>query len=80
MAAGDPYFDCDNQNLPFEAALRGMIYNDGNGNPVINLSQDGSTLEPWFTCENSTMSTAEVLRRLVVQDTYGNPVLNVATS
>lgn len=38
MAAGDPYFNCDNSRFSMAQVLRKMISEDGNGKPVFNLS------------------------------------------
>lgn len=42
MAAGDPYFTCDNTFLSIEQALRKMVVIDGNGKPVF----DGINVTP----------------------------------
>ena len=80
MPVLDPYFTCDNKNISFEQAFRMMIYDDGNGNPVINLNPLGSVLDPYFTCDNENISFEQLLKLLTVQDSNGNPVLNIATS
>lgn len=80
MPVGDPYFTCDNNEQSFEQAFRNMIYDDGNGNPVINLNTAGSSLDPFFTCDNNNISLSQLLRLLTVQDVNGNPVFNIATS
>lgn len=77
MAAGDPYFDCDTKKT-LSQAFRQMIYDDGEGNPIINIDPNGTTLEPFFNCnERKILSDEQVLRMCVVQDINGNPVFNV---
>lgn len=78
MAVGDPYFYCE-ENQGLEQAFRDMIYNDGLGNPVININPNGSLLEPYFNCGNNQLTYEELLRMLIVKDANGNPVFNIAT-
>ena len=80
MAVGDSYFDCNNNILSLPQVIKDMIYDDGEGNPVININPEGSTLEPFFTCENKEISIEQILRDLIVQDENGNPVFNIAQS
>lgn len=82
MAAGDHYFDCSNKKISLSAAFRLMIYDDGKGNPVININTNGSTLQPYFNCNNkrSNISDDQLLRLLIVKDENDMPVFNIATS
>jgi len=80
MATGDPFFTCDNESLSVEQAFRQMVYNDGSGNPVLNINPEGSSLDPFFTCDNQHLSFDQLMRLLIVQDDDGNPVINIATS
>lgn len=80
MAAGDNYFNCD-PNLGTEQVLRDMIYDDGEGNPVLHTDPAGTALEPFFNCdERKALSTEQVFRMMILEDAGGNPYLNTTTS
>lgn len=75
MATGDPYFNCNNSQIDTEQVFRKLIYDDGNGNPVVKT---GSTsLQPYFNCERRNQTLDQVLRSLIVQDENGDPALNI---
>lgn len=78
MAQGDNFLDC---KLTTDQVFRAMIYDDGNGNPVLHTDPDGTDLEPFFNCaERKNLSTEQVFRMMVLEDADGNPYLNTTTS
>lgn len=42
MAAGDKYFNCDNQNITLDQIFRKLIVQDENGNPALRTYNSGS--------------------------------------
>lgn len=78
MATGDAYFNCENKETDINQAFRKMIYDDGNGNPVLNINPNGSTLAPFFKCDKSNVTIDQVLRLLIVKDENNLPVFNIA--
>lgn len=80
MAQGDNYFNCDDKQ-ELEAVVRDMIYDDGNGNPVLHTDPSGTSLTKWFDCdEHKAESLEQVFRQMILQDADGNPYLNTTTS
>lgn len=83
MAAGDKWFDCSDPKhiLTTEQTLRKLIYDDGNGNPVLHTDPDGTALQPFDFCDDSKKLTMEqVFRMMILEDADGNPYLNTTTS
>lgn len=80
MAAGDNFFQCD-PNLGTEQVLRDMIYDDGNGNPVLHTDPAGTSLDPYFNCdERKALGIEQVFRDMILEDADGKPYLNTTTS
>ena len=77
MAAGEPFFNCDNNHLTLMQTFRKMIYDDGQGKPVLILS-GSTTLQNWFDCreERKGVTTQQILKKLIVKDAEGNPAFN----
>lgn len=82
MAAGDKYIACENKELSLDQLIRSMIYDDGEGNPVLHTDPAGTALENYFTCDESRkhLSTEQVFRDMILEDDDGEPYLNTTTS
>ncbi len=80
MATGDNYFSCD-PKLGTEQVIRDMIYDDGEGNPVLHTNPSGTSLEKYFNCnERKCLSLEQVFRMMILSDENESPYLNTTSS
>lgn len=83
MAAGDNWINCEDsrKNLSPDELFRLLIYDDGEGNPVLHTNTEGTELEPYFNCDTrQNLGIAQVFRDLILEDADGKPYLNTTSS
>lgn len=73
----EPYFDCDNHVVPFDAVLKSLMTIDDNDNPALRVVMNTDSETPYYDCDNKDTPWEAAFRKAVVS-VNGLPALNLA--